>query len=209
MQTQSLFTTIFCFHALLFSFFASAAENPQQKILVFGDSLSAAYGINEEQGWVALLQNRLMEQHPNYRIINASISGETTGGGLRRLPQALAEHKPDIVILELGANDGLRGFPLNVIRRNLASLIEVSQNQGAKVLLAGIHIPPNFGPAYTSQFFSQFSELSEKFNTAYLPFLLENVALTPGLLQADRLHPTEQAQPLILDNIWEQLLPLL
>ncbi len=184
-------------------------QTQANKILVFGDSLSAAYGIREEKGWVALLQERAGSYSPAYQVINGSISGETTGGGLRRLPRALAEHNPNIVILELGANDGLRGFPLNIIRKNLESLVALAQAHNARVLIAGIHIPPNFGPAYTERFFTQFHQVSEQYKTAYLPFLLDQVALTPGLLQDDRLHPTEEAQPLILDNIWQVLQPLL
>ncbi|ABE49518.1 MULTISPECIES: arylesterase [Methylobacillus] len=178
-------------------------------ILVYGDSLSAAYGIPREQGWVALLEKRIAHQYPGYKVVNASISGETTSGGVSRIAAALTQHKPDIVILELGANDGLRGLPVDQMRNNLASMIKSSHEAKAQVLLAGMMIPPNYGPKYTREFIASYTELAKEFNLRLVPFLLEGVAGKPEFTQQDGLHPKANAQEKILENVWKQLEPLL
>lgn len=178
-------------------------------ILVWGDSISAAYRMQEEQGWVALLQDKLQAEGHNWSLVNGSISGETTAGGLARLPAVLARAEPDIVILELGGNDGLRGLPVRNIRSNLASMIEMSQQAGATVMLAGIQIPPNYGPRYTAPFHNQYAELAEQYGAALIPFLLEGIADNSALMQSDGIHPTAAAQPMIVDIVWPLLLPLL
>jgi len=186
---------------------APAAQN--RTILVFGDSLSAAYGLRPEQGWVALLQQRLQTQGYGYDTVNASISGETTSGGLQRLPRALQLHRPDIVILELGANDGLRGLALATIRANLAQLIELARNSGARVLLLGIRLPPNYGPRYGNEFTSLYTQSAQQFHVPLVPFVLAGIALDPELMQADGLHPNALGEPHVLDTVWPYLLPLL
>ena len=178
-------------------------------ILVFGDSLSAAYGIRPEQGWVALLAQRLDSQAYGYEIVNASVSGETTSGGLERLPRALQLHLPAIVVLELGGNDGLRGLPVSLARENLAEMLRLAQASGARVLLVGIRIPPNYGPRYTHEFASMFPELASQYHLPLVPFLLEKVALNPALMQADGIHPNPQGEPPVLDTLWPYLQPLL
>lgn len=180
-----------------------------QTILVFGDSLSSAYGIARSRGWVALLEERLKREGREYSVVNASISGETTGGGLARLTPLLEKHKPQIVVLELGGNDGLRGLVVNDMAKNLAAMIERSQKAGARVLLVGMKLPPNYGPDYTQAFESMFSDLAKRYKTALVPFLLEGFAETPELFQPDRIHPTEQAQSLMLERVWQALRPLL
>ncbi|MEZ5457965.1 MAG: arylesterase [Steroidobacteraceae bacterium] len=174
-------------------------------ILVLGDSVSAGYGIKVEEGWVALLQQRLRQQGYGYRVINASVSGETTTGGLTRLPRALERHKPAIVVLELGGNDGLRGLPLATTRANLVRMIQLSQQAGARVVLVGMKIPPNYGPRYTRGFEQIFSDLAREYRLPLVPFLLDKVALTDGLMQDDGLHPTARGQPVMLDNVWPTL----
>jgi len=178
-------------------------------ILVFGDSLSAAYGIRPEQGWVPLLAQRLHAQGYGYQVVNASVSGETSSGGLERLPRALQLHTPDIVILELGANDGLRGLPVSAMRANLARMVELSRAAGARVLLVGIRIPPNYGPRYTEEFARVFPELAQQYHLPLLPFLLDKVALNAALMQEDGLHPNPAGEPPILDTLWPYLKPLL
>jgi len=176
------------------------------RILVLGDSLSAAYGIQTEEGWVALLESKLPD---DYHIVNASISGETTDGGLRALPGLLESHAPDIVIIELGANDGLRGFPLPTIERNLNQMVELAKMKDRKVLLLGMHIPPNYGSRYAQGFHAIFSTVAERYDTALVPFLLEGVATRPELMQEDQLHPKAEAQETIMLRVWETLRPLL
>lgn len=176
-----------------------------QSILVLGDSLSAAYGMPVEQGWVALMHQRITQQSADIEVVNASISGETTQGGITRLPALLAQHEPDILILELGANDGLRGTPLPAIRQNLSHLITLGQEAGARVLLLGIRLPPNYGPRYSDGFYSIFAELSESQQVARVPFLMDGVALDRALMQSDGLHPNSEAQPRLLENVWTQL----
>ncbi|MCC6134085.1 MAG: arylesterase [Gammaproteobacteria bacterium] len=178
-------------------------------ILVLGDSLSAAYGIPAEQGWVNLLQRRLAERGFPHQVVNNSISGDTTSGGLSRLPAALTREKPAMVILELGANDGLRGQPIMAMTTNLAQLIELAQQSGAKVILAEMRIPPNYGSLYTQKFQAVFSELAKRYDIALIPFLLDGVAGNPALIQDDGLHPRAEAQARILDNVWPTLEPLL
>jgi acyl-CoA thioesterase-1 len=178
-------------------------------ILVFGDSLSAALGIRPEQGWVALLAQRLQAQGYGYQVVNASVSGETSAGGLERLPRALQLHEPAIVILELGANDGLRGLPVSATRANLARMVELAQAAHARVLLVGMRIPPNYGPRYTEGFAAVYSELAQHYHLPLVPFLLEKVALDPALMQADGLHPNAAAEPAVLDTLWPYLKPLL
>lgn len=171
----------------------------QPTILVFGDSLSAAYGIPREAGWVSLLQQQLQHSHPRYQVVNASISGETTTGGRQRIAAALLQHRPDIVILELGANDGLRGTPIADTEANLADLIQKSRQAHAKVLLLGMQLPPNYGVDYTARFKNMYPKLAQRYHVALLPFMLEGIA--PEQFQADNLHPVAQAQPLILHRI--------
>jgi acyl-CoA thioesterase-1 len=178
-------------------------------ILVLGDSLSAAYGIRPEQGWVALLTQRLQAQGYGYEVVNASVSGETSSGGLQRLPRALELHRPGMVILELGANDGLRGLPLAATRDNLTKMVQLAQAAGARVLVVGIRIPPNYGPRYTNEFAGIFAELASKYHLPLVPFLLEKVALDPALMQEDGLHPNARGEPLVLDTLWQGLGPLL
>jgi acyl-CoA thioesterase-1 len=194
---------------LLLVLLAPAAHAAQPVVLVLGDSLSAGYGIARQDAWTSLLQDRLAGEGFPHRVVNASISGETTRGGLARLPRALGEHGPAIVILELGANDGLRGIPIKEIRGNLAEMIRLSQAAGARVLLAGIHIPPNYGPRYTEEFHQVFHDLAAEHGTAFVPFILDRVALEDGLMQADGLHPNAAGQPVILDNVWPELVPVL
>jgi len=178
-------------------------------IVVLGDSLSAAYGIRVEEGWVSLMQKRLTLQGYGYRVVNASVSGETTAGGLARLPRALQLHRPAIVILELGGNDGLRGLPIEQVRTNLDSMIRQSRAAGARVLLTGMRVPPNYGPAYTEKFHALYTDLARRYRLSLVPFLMEDVALDKTLLQADGLHPNERGQPVLLDEIWPLLQPLL
>ena len=173
----------------------------QQNMLVLGDSISAAYGMSLQQGWVAQLSDELREQYPALNIVNASISGETTAGGLRRLPALLAEHNPSLIIIELGANDGLRGYPLETLRKNLTALTVMAQNNGAKVILVPMEIPPNYGSRYTAGFRDSFREVAKETNSILAPFLLDGVAINPALMQADGLHPTVEAQALMLANI--------
>ncbi|WP_339934861.1 arylesterase [Vreelandella glaciei] len=175
-------------------------------LLVMGDSLSAAYGIEREEGWVSLLAERLEGE---VNVINASISGETTSGGLQRFSDILGQQQPDIVLLELGGNDGLRGLAPNQMQANLAGMIEQSQEAGAQVLLLGIDIPPNYGQAYRDAFTGVFHSLAEEYDISLVPFLLEDIALNDALMQSDDIHPTADAQPIILDNVWPELEPLI
>lgn len=188
---------------------AYAQAAPQRSILVYGDSLSAAYGIAQARGWVALLGERLKRERPDYIVVNASISGETTAGGRARLQSALERHKPAIVVLALGANDGLRGLPLAQMKQNLAAMIAQAKAAGARVLVVGMKLPPNYGPEYTSRFEAVFPELAKRHGAALAPFLLEDFAEKPELFQADRIHPTEAAQPLMLERLWKPLRALL
>jgi acyl-CoA thioesterase-1 len=181
----------------------------RSSIVIVGDSLSAAYGMEIGEAWPSLLQQRLDENGHAYRVFNSSITGDTTQGGLTRLPRLLERHRPAFVILEMGGNDGLRGLPVEVTRSNLASMIELSRAAGAKVILAEMRIPPNYGQGYTEKFNGTYQELSAEEGVVLLPFLLQDIALEPGLMQADGIHPTASAQPLILDQVWAVLEPLL
>jgi acyl-CoA thioesterase-1 len=178
-----------------------------RSILVYGDSLSAAYGIPRERGWVTLLQQRLHQQGYSYQVINASISGETTSGGTSRINASLKQVKPDLILLELGANDGLRGLPVAEMQHNLNTMIKAGQAVGARILLIGIMIPPNYGPKYTRQFSESFPDLAKRYNLPLVPFLLDGIAGKPTLTQDDGLHPTAAAQGLILENVWKVLEP--
>lgn len=198
-----------CAGAALLSCLAVLSLTPVEAradtILVMGDSLSAAYGIDPQAGWVNLLKQRLGDEH---EVVNASISGETTSGGSGRLPDILRQYHPDIVLLELGGNDGLRGLSPQQMQVNLAKMIERSQEAGAEVLLLGIEVPPNYGPAYTQAFREVFTQLASEHDVPLVPFLLEGVDLD-GMLQSDGIHPTAEAQPIILENVWPKLEPML
>jgi acyl-CoA thioesterase-1 len=189
---------------LLLAASASAYSAPKT-VLVLGDSLSAEYGLNRGSGWVALLEQKLKAEKIDASIVNASISGETTSGGRTRLPALMALHKPALVVIELGANDGLRGLPVSAAEANLRQMITVAQQNKAKVLLVGMRMPPNYGRDYTERFFAMYSGLSKQFRAPLVPFMLEGVADNPAMFQADRLHPSAQAHPIILANIWPQL----
>jgi acyl-CoA thioesterase I len=188
---------------------SGAPAAAERSILILGDSISSAYGISPQRGWVALLGERLKRERLDYIVANASISGDTTAGGAARLPRALEQHKPAVVVLELGGNDGLRGLPVAEMKRNLSAMIEQSRKAGARVLLVGMQIPPNYGPDYTEKFDAVFSDLAKQHKTALVPFLMEDFADKPDLFQPDRIHPTEAAQPLMLERVWKALRPLL
>ena len=194
--------------ALIFGIFTSltvANASTKPLILIYGDSLSAEYGLKRGAGWVALLQDRLAREGFPHRIMNASISGETTAGGLSRFDAALKKHQPSLVLLQLGANDGLRGLAIGQTRRNLAEIIDRARAQGAAVLLIGIRIPPNYGPDYSRQFDSLFGQLAGEKQVSLVPFLLEGLADNPLMFQADTIHPNEKAQPTMLRNVWGAL----
>ena len=180
-----------------------------KSIVVLGDSISAGYGIEVSQGWVALVRQKLNETGGTYSIHNESISGDTTAGGLARIDRALSLHKPDIVIIELGANDGLRGLAPALIKNNLAELARRAQQAGAKVLLLGMKIPPSYGKRYTDLFYNIYPQLAAELAVPYVPFIMEDVALDKDMMQADRVHPNAKGQPFIADRVWPQLLPLL
>ena len=196
--------------ALAFALAASCAfAAAERTVLVFGDSLSAAYGLSSQQGWVHLLGERVARAGLPWRVVNASVSGETTAGGLRRLPEDLKRHQPDIAVIELGANDALRGLPIAAIRTNLEQMIRIARAAKAQPVLVGIMIPPNYGIDYTREFQALYADVARRNKVPLVPFLLEGVADQPDLFQADQLHPTAAAQPRILDNVWPALAPLL
>jgi acyl-CoA thioesterase-1 len=205
LQTSTLVTVA----ALLLTFFTvsplSAEADPSKTVLVVGDSLSAAFGIAQEESWVALLGERLRAKGYGYAVVNASITGDTTTGGLKRLPRALKLHQPAIVIIELGGNDGLRGTPIAVIRSNLAQMIELAQAAGAGVILAGMQIPTNYGGTYTKAFAAVYPELAKKYDTGLVGFFLDRIALDIKLFQGDGIHPTAEAQRILVDNVWPAL----
>ncbi len=182
----------------------------QNTLLIVGDSLSAAYGVPSDQAWVQLLQERLNNNGlSQWNVVNASISGETTDGGARRLPGLLADNSPDVVVIELGGNDGLRGFPPNVIESNLAQMITQVQDAGARAILVGMQIPPNYGQRYTQMFADIFPKLSDRYNTALVPFFLQGIYDQEGMMQDDGIHPSAEAQLKLLENVWPVLKPAL
>lgn len=183
----------------------ATVQGAENTLVVLGDSLSSGHGFAADRSWVALLADRLEREAYGYEVVNASISGDTTSGGLARLPRVLEAHEPDIVIIELGGNDGLRGVPVANIRDNLASMIERVKRAGAEPVLTGIQIPPNYGPAYTKQFTRMYEELAEAHDIALVPFLMDGVALNAELMQGDSIHPNAEAQPVMLENVWRVL----
>ena len=178
-------------------------------IVVLGDSISAGYGIDIDQGWVNLLQKKLLAENRDYTIHNESISGDTTAGGLARIDQALAQHKPQLVIVELGANDGLRGLSPKLMKANLTAIIKRTQDTEAKVLLLSMKLPTNYGKRYTEMFYAVYPQVAEQLHISYVPFILEDIALNKSLMQKDRLHPNAEAQPLLVETVWRYLEPLL
>ena len=187
---------------------SASAYSAPKTVLVLGDSLSAEYGLNRGSGWVALLEKKLKDERISATIVNASISGETTSGGRARLPALMKQHKPSVVVIELGANDGLRGLPVASAEDNLRTMVDLAKKGDAAVLLVGMRMPPNYGRAYTAQFFNMYTKLSTKYKAPLVPFMLEGVADQPKLFQADRLHPNAEAHPIILANIWPKFKPL-
>jgi len=180
-----------------------------KSIVVLGDSISAGYGLEAGKGWVTLIQKKFNQKHNSYTVFNESISGDTTAGGLARIDQALLRHRPELVLLELGANDGLRGLSPKIMKSNLAEMVKRSQKSGAKVLLLSMRIPPNYGKRYVDMFYKVYPQLAEEMNIPYVPFILEEVALVNELMQKDGLHPNAKAQPIIAEKIWSYLLPVL
>ena len=189
----------------LAALFASAGGSAGQTIVVVGDSLSSGYGLTADQSWVAMLRERLDAEAYGYEVVNASIAGDTSAGGLARLPRLLTEHSPAVVVIEIGGNDGLRGQPVETLRANVAKMIELSQQHGARVLLAGIQIPPNYGPAYTRELASVYRELATQYGVTLVDFLLDGVALHPELMQHDGIHPNAAGQKVVLENVWRIL----
>ena len=204
LRQLTIVTTFFLFLAV-----STTTAASQGTILVYGDSISAAYGMDQEQGWVSLLAERLEAEYPDYRVVNASVSGETTGGGLTRLQKTLSLHQPDVLVLELGGNDGLRGYPIDKIRENLDAMIRQSQDLDVDVLLVGMVLPPNYGRRYISAFENIFTELADLHQIPFVPFLLDGIATTRDLVQRDGIHPTVEAQPMILEDIYPVLEGLL
>ncbi|PCI18490.1 MAG: arylesterase [Piscirickettsiaceae bacterium] len=195
---------------LIFIFaLCTATTSAASTILVLGDSISAAYNMPTKKGWVNLLQQTLEKKKYPHRIINQSISGDTTAGGLARIDKALEQYEPEIVLIELGANDGLRGMPPLLIKKNLRELITRAKNTGAQVLLLSMRIPSNYGKRYTDMFYNNYPDIAEEMDIPFVPFILRDVALAQGLMQKDGLHPNEKAQPIIADKVWGYLQPLL
>jgi acyl-CoA thioesterase I len=188
---------------------ANPPEPAKPVIVVLGDSISAEYGLPRDTGWVALMRQRLASERIDYSVANASISGDTTSGGRARMPELMQRLKPGIVIVELGANDALRGVPLPTTEDNLRTIIEEAQQGHAKVVLIGMYVPPNYGPDYTQKFHGVYEQLSKELHTSLVPFLLAGIADKPEMFQSDQMHPTQQAQPVLLDNVWTTLKPLL
>lgn len=195
-----------CFIVLITLF---STTSTAKSIVVLGDSISAGYGLEAGKGWVTLLQKKFNQKNKAYTVFNESISGDTTAGGLARIGKALSRHKPEIVLLELGANDGLRGLSPKLMKNNLAEMINLSHKAGAKVLLLGMRIPPNYGKRYVDMFYKVYPQLAKEMNIAYVPFILKDVALVKELMQKDGLHPNAKAQPIIADKIWQYLQPIL
>ena len=207
-MTSKLFAILLFFSALI-SPDAFSADSDLPAILVFGDSLSAAYGIEEEEGWVSLLDKRIREEDLPFRVVNGSVSGETSTGGVERLPGMLSTYRPKVVILELGGNDGLRGLPLELLTDNLNKMVDMIHETGSSALLAGIQIPPNYGPRYTVPFTELFYEIAETKQIGFIPFLIDGIPQQPELMQDDGIHPKAEAQALILNNVWPHLLHLI
>ncbi len=209
-STASIRPAYACLLVLLALFAAGCqADDANQKILIVGDSLSAGLGLEPEESWVSLLQNRLSAEGYGHTVVNASISGDTTGGGLRRLPRALEVHQPGIVLIELGGNDGLRGTPVMLIRSNIKKMIEMSQDAGASVVLAGMAMPPNYGERYTNGFSELYADLADEYDAALIPFFMDGVALDASKMQPDQIHPNAAGQPILLDNAWPALVDIL
>jgi acyl-CoA thioesterase-1 len=187
---------------------AALAHSAPKTVLVLGDSLSAEYGLTRGSGWVALLEQKLKAEKIDVTVVNASISGDTTSGGRSRLPALLAQHHPSLVVIELGANDALRGLPLAAAEANMRAMVDMARKNKAQVLLVGMRMPPNYGRDYTERFFGMYKTVATQLKAPLVPFMLEGVAEKPALFQADRLHPTAQAHPVILANIWPKFLPL-
>ena len=187
---------------------AHAADGPAT-LLVVGDSISAEFGLARDSGWVQLLRERLKAQHLDYNVVNASISGDTTSNGLARLPALLAQYHPRLVIIELGGNDGLRGMPVSTARSNLVQMITLSKAAGARIVITGIQMPPNYGPQYTSAFAAMYPDIARTEHVVLVPFLFQGFAEDTELFQGDRIHPSASAQPMLLDNVWGPLKPLL
>lgn len=187
----------------------SVASGAQTTVLVVGDSLSAGYGLNADESWVSLLQQRLDAKGYGYRVVNASISGDTSRGGRSRLPRAVKVHKPAVIIIELGGNDGLRGIPIAEMRKNLDSMVKTGQSAGAEIVLIPMRIPTNYGPAYRSKFEQVYQDLIQRYNLPDAKFILDDVATKPELMQADGIHPNAEAQSIMLGNVWPALEPLL
>lgn len=203
-----LIRLLVCYIACL-AYSSAWAADEDYTLLVFGDSLSAAYGIEEEQGWVTLLASKIDSDELPFRVINGSVSGETSTGGLARLPAMLDSYAPDVLILELGGNDGLRGLPLSLLKQNMGEMIELAEQAGAMVILTGIQIPPNYGPRYTLPFAELYGELAKEKDLALVPFLIDGIPQIPELMQNDGIHPKAEAQFMVLDNVWPTLEPLL
>lgn len=191
------------------SVLCSIATVQAATVLVVGDSISAAFGLETQYGWVALLEQRLLEHNADFKVVNASISGETSAGGLSRFPDLLAQHQPQYVIIELGGNDGLRGLSLSHLAMNLSTMVQKAKQQKATVLLLGMRLPSNYGKRYTDAFYNVYQRIAEKEQVALVDFLLEGVGAVDGMMQADGVHPTQLAQPLLLENTWQGLEPLL
>ena len=205
MSSVIRFLSLLCIGCLL----AATPAHAERTLLVLGDSISAAYGIETEQGWVHLLARRLAALETDVVVVNASVSGETTGGGVVRLPGSLERHAPDVVVIELGGNDGLRGYPIARIRDNLTRMVSMGREAGADVLLVGMFVPPNYGERYMNGFHQNFHSVAAEAGIPLIPFLLEGVATVPGLMQDDGIHPTAEAQERLLDNVWPTLAPML
>lgn len=207
-MSRYLVSLVICFFINLSLPHASAGENsqlPQQSILIMGDSISAGFGIDKTKGWVALLENRLSRLSTDYVIWNASISGETTSGGANRIQKLLHQHQPNIVVIELGGNDGLRGSPISLMKQNFDHMIVQSKRAGAKVFLLSMQIPPNYGLGYSKLFARQYQQLAAKHNIKLVPFFLADIVTKEGMMQDDGIHPTEKAQPFMLESVWEVL----
>jgi acyl-CoA thioesterase I len=200
---------VFMFWMLLCAWPAMAAAASPSVILILGDSISAGYGLPADSGWPALLQRRLATERYPYTVINASISGDTSAGGRARLDALLAQHRPTVTVIELGGNDGLRGGSIDAMRQNLDAMAAAAQKQGSRVLLVGMRMPPNYGPAYVQRFDASFADIAKARKTALVPFLFEGFADNETMFQPDRIHPVQAAQPKLLDNVWRELKPLL